>query len=152
MHTNYYTLDEPAESKAELAHYKVLNNPVLSFLEEILKQADWDVISNDLLFDAFKGWTSANNPNGIVPGKNIFLEEVRNIVGQGMHGWSYYQDTKNVPAKAYNSGSDPVLQQYINDDDWCNYANKKSIRGLLRDNPIGDPYPGVSKGILIVDD
>lgn len=152
LNTNYYTLDEPAESKAELAHYKVLNNPVLSFLEEILTQADWDVLSNDLLFDAFKGWTSANNPNGMVPGKNIFLEEVRNIVGQGMHGWSYYQDPKNVPQKAYNSGSDPVLQQYIDDDDWWQYANKQTIRGLLRDNPIGDPYPGVSKGIMIVDD
>lgn len=140
MHTNYYELDEPKESKFELEYYKVLNNPVLDFLKEILSEFSWDALSNTLLYDCFKSWTSKNNPNGKVQGKNMFLEEVRNVVGQGMCGWSYFREPKFVPVIAQWSHYDPFLNRY--GIDWHYYLVTPTIKGLLRDQPKGDPNDG----------
>lgn len=82
LHMNYYELSEPEECKKVLATYKVSNDPVRQFWNDLKDEFKWDLLPYTFLFDLYKAWFRKNNPNGIIEGKNKFTHEVNNIVDE----------------------------------------------------------------------
>lgn len=144
LNMDYYELKEPGSCMSALAEYKIYNDPVRDFLNEILPDISWDALTNQLVFDLYVKWTEKNNPNGKAVKKSQFLNEMRSIIGSGMHGWKCYKDPKSVPviAQWYNS-REPILEKYGLGDRWCRYGPGATIRGLLRDKPKGSQKNGL---------
>ena len=139
LNMDYYELDVPDKCKAALEEYKEAIDPVRAFLNEVLPDITWDALSNQLMFDLYMKWMEANNKSGTPLGKINFLEEMRNVMGSGMHGWKCYKEAKAVPKIAqWYVNDDPVLWKY-GIKDCLKYYPGMVIKGLLRDNPHGHP-------------
>ena len=79
LHMNYYELSEPEACKKVLATYKVSNDPVRQFWNDLKDEFKWDLLPYSFLYDLYKSWFRKNNPNGSVEGRNKFISEIRNI-------------------------------------------------------------------------
>lgn len=135
LNMGYYKLDEPDSCKLALEEYKIYNDPVRDFLNEVLSEIQWDYLINELIFNLYQYWSMANNPSGELPKKKKFLADVRNIIGNGgIPGWVYKHTT--VPRGACTPDDDPLLARYgINRNNNAKYKkNGKSEKGLFRES------------------
>lgn len=76
LNMDFYALSEPFACKNALAEYKVYNDPVRQCLEEVLEQTVWDLLPFTFLYDCYKSWFKKNMPNGLVEGRNTFINAV----------------------------------------------------------------------------
>ncbi len=130
LNTNYYKLDEPAACKEMIEQYKVYNDPVRDFLNEILAQASWDCLPNDLLYEFYKSWSRDQNPNGSIQSRNTFLNDVKNTI-DSISFW-YYVNSKNPKRVSGRMDCDePLLNEY-NITDWMD--NPKTEYGRFKIN------------------
>lgn len=74
---DYYELPEPQACKIALEEYREFNDPVRTFLAEILPELQWDLVPWSFLYDVYKEWCKETNPSGIVQGKNTFVKDVQ---------------------------------------------------------------------------
>ena len=111
LNTNYYKLDEPAACKEMIEQYKVYNDPVRDFLNEILAQASWDCLPNDLLYEFYKSWSRDKNPNGSLQSRNTFLNDVKNTI-DSISGWYYVNSKKPKRVSGRMDCDEPLLDEY----------------------------------------
>ncbi|WP_310605298.1 DNA primase family protein [Anaerosporobacter sp.] len=143
LNMNFYSLSEPTVCRLALAEFKEFNDPVRQFLDEMLEQLVWDMIPFSFLHDLFKSWSHKNNPNGSIQGKNTFINDVVNMLGEYPE-W-YCQDRKKAlrPRKRMDK-PEPLIVEY-GLEEWknpsymggdidriCTPKLKQSYRGLLR--------------------
>lgn len=82
LNMDFYVFSEPLACKKALAEYKVYNDPVRQFLEEILEQTVWNLLPFTFLYDCYKSWFKKNMPNGIIEGRNTFINATVKIIGE----------------------------------------------------------------------
>lgn len=80
LHTNFYTLSEPEKCKMTLEQYKEYNDPVRDFFGEFSEEFVWDILPFSFLYDLFKQWYYNTNPSGKVIGRNMFIDNLCQIV------------------------------------------------------------------------
>ena len=140
---NFYTLSEPASCKNALDEYKEFNDPVRQFLDEIFPQLVWDLVPFSFLYDLYKSWFRKNSPNGTIQGRNTFINDVLNLLGDYPDWYCMGRTVAVRPAQKMNK-PEPLIAEYNlvewknqnygggNLDRICMPSLKSSYNGLLR--------------------
>lgn len=142
---NFYSLSEPVSCITALREYKDYNDPVRQCLDEILPQCVWDFLPFSFLYDVYKAWFRKNSPNGSIQGRNTFITDVTNILGDYPE---WYCPGRTVAVRPGQKMSKPeLLIAEYNLEDWKNPVHrgsdlsqvcmpklKTSYNGLLRHN------------------
>ena len=145
LNTNYYELSMPDPCDELLNEYKVLNNPVRDFAEQILPETKWDLLPFTFLYDLYKAWFKENNPSGTIQSARSFITELTDVLKSGNFGYSCADKGKLIRVATRMDSSEPLILQYnlhnwmnsfckSNDPDkLCRPSNKAlSYRGILR--------------------
>ena len=110
---DYYEFSEPASCKAVLADYKEYNNPIVSFVEEMLPETVWGLLPFGFLYDLYKAWFVENCPSGKVLGKNKFIKAIVDMVDAGkVPGFVCPGRDITMRPKKLMSASEPLILQY----------------------------------------
>lgn len=140
---NFYTLSEPASCRSALDEYKEFNDPVRQYLDEILPVAKWDLLPFSFLYDLYKAWFRKNSPNGSIQGRNTFINDVLNLLGDYTDWYCQGRTTAIRPGHKMDN-PEPLIGEYAladwknstytgnNVDVICTPTLKASYNGLLR--------------------
>lgn len=120
LNTNYYKFSEPRACLDMLGEFKVTNDPVRQFLEEVLARAQWDVLPYDFLFALYDKWFKINIPAGTAIGKNKFIDTVAEEV-ESTPEWGWTAPDRANPFRVRRGRMDcyePMLEEYGLMNDW----------------------------------
>lgn len=109
---NFDRYIEPAKSLELMATYKVSNNPVLQFWEELEEEFQWDLIPTQFLYDLFVGWFKRNNPQGKTMAKNTFLEHIKDIVEESPNWIDKTGQQSKVKTSKKMDADEPLITEY----------------------------------------
>lgn len=70
----------PDKCKAALEDYKLTNDPVRQYWEEISSQLVWNRIPGTFLYDLYCAWNRRNNPSGNAVSKIVFNRQLAEII------------------------------------------------------------------------
>lgn len=79
LNTDYYAFSEPAACRLALEDYKVYNDPVRQWWDEVSGELVWDLLPWDFLYELYKQWCKGNNPSGKMTSKRGFMDQMREI-------------------------------------------------------------------------
>lgn len=72
---------ETAETKAALQGFISATNNVVAFLDEVLAEAQWDLLpATDLLYESYKQYAKKVSPSGNLIGRNDFIASIKEYV------------------------------------------------------------------------
>lgn len=80
LHMDYYVLSEPEATQQVLREYKEYNDPVRNFWNEHRDLFKWDLLPFPFLYDMFRSWFPRTNPSGSPVGRNVFINDLVNVV------------------------------------------------------------------------
>ena len=124
LHTNYYVLSEPEACRAVLAEYRMYNDPIRQFYDEIVEtQCTWDLLPFAFLYEVYKAWFRENIPNGSIQGRNKFIQDLTTLAASG-DTWVCKDKNKRIRTANLMDRTEPLILRY-NIDTWMN----KSYRG-----------------------
>jgi phage/plasmid primase, P4 family, C-terminal domain len=142
LNTDYYKFTEPQACLDTLAEFKVYNDTVRQFLDDVLDRFTWDLVPYQFVYDLYRSWHESNNPGGHINSKQGFIKQVKQIL---------LQDTKwlagDTAVTVYKKMGkpEPLMVEYNlvewqnklykgNDVDLLSSPNNlaKSYRGLVR--------------------
>lgn len=109
LHMDYTEIKETPSMKAAMEKYKLSNEPVRDFLDEVLGETNLGFLPQSFLWDAFKAWSKMNNPHGTIPKRNRFMEEMRDIM-ENNADWEYHANPIHAGSLLYRV--EPLLQKY----------------------------------------
>lgn len=81
LNMNYYSFTEPKACLDMLGEFKVTNDPVRQFLEEVLPKAQWNVLPYDFLWDVYNIWFRQDTPAGRLDDSTTFCRIPCNLCG-----------------------------------------------------------------------
>ena len=142
LNMDYYTIDVPQACEDALEEYKEFNDPVRQFIDEIFPELAWDVVPFRFLYDLYKVWFKQNIPNGIIQGRNVFIEDIVSVL-PNVKGW--YCPGKKTARRPGNrmDEPEPLIAQY-NLDDWKDpYYRGSDPKKIGR-----PPIPATTRGIM----
>lgn len=142
LNMNYYEFIEPAACKSLLDEYKIFNDPIRQFIDEVLPLCVWDLLPFGFLYELYKAWFKKNSPSGEVKGKNVFIKDIQDVLIDNPI-WQIKKDSP-MPTRHYMDKPEPLILEYdlndwknpvyrgINPDKICSPKLKGSYKGLLR--------------------
>ena len=143
LNMTYYELSEPEACKAILADYKEYNNPIQSFVEEVLPETRWGLLPFRFLYDLYYQWFHKTSPSGKCHGKNSFIKE---IVDMAMAGKipGFFCKGRKTPIRPKNlmNEPEPLIAQY-NLTDWMNPNFKGQDPKQMCVPPLKSTYAGL---------
>lgn len=108
METDYYEFDVPAACADLLDEFRVSNDPIRQFADEIFPAATWTLMPCDFLYDLYRHWFQRNMPSGKPIGKNKFLKNVEPLALE--RGWK--RTDKYVRSAGRMDKPEPLILQY----------------------------------------
>ena len=111
LNSNYYTLSEPEACRLVLEEYKEYNDPVRQFIEEVMVDCKWDLLPYSFLYDLYKAWFKLNSPNGVMAGRNTFINDLqKGLVGNDL----WYPIPGNISIRPGNKMNlaEPMIMEY----------------------------------------
>ncbi|MCR5238329.1 MAG: DUF5906 domain-containing protein [Lachnospiraceae bacterium] len=112
LHMWTYSFTIPESCLRALEEYKVENDPIRQFAEEILPQITWDFAPFDFLFELYKCWFRKNNPNGRIEGSKKFNRAIVSIVDEGGTGWMSIPDNAPKRVGLLMDGPEYLIAEY----------------------------------------
>lgn len=82
---DYYELDVPSVCSALLDDFRVANDPLRQFADEVFPAASWHLLPCKFLYDLYRHWFQRNQPSGRMLGRNAFYESIEGFAEE--HGW-----------------------------------------------------------------
>lgn len=92
----------PDACLALLDDFRVANDPVRQFLDDILIRATWDVLPWQFVFDLYRHWFIRNNPSGRCQSRKSLINDVKGIISD-YEGWDYSDNPVSVPDEMYDT-------------------------------------------------
>lgn len=92
----------PDACSALLDDFRVANDPVRQFLDDILIRATWDVLPWQFVFDLYRHWFIRNNPSGRCQSRKSLINDVKGIISD-YEGWDYSDNPVSVPDEMYDT-------------------------------------------------
>ena len=140
--TDYYELDEPDACVDLLDEFRLTNDPVRQFLDDVLIRATWDVLPWQFVFDLYRHWFKRNNPSGRCQSRKSLINDVKGIISD-YEGWDYSDNPVSIPDEMYVTpekliGMYDVFEwkelwfQGPNPSRDYSYHGSKRTRGLVR--------------------
>ena len=112
-----YEFTETMETREALEVYESYTDNVVSFLEDVLPMAVWNLLPAEaLLFEAYKKWCVKVNPSGEILGRNKFFASVRMYVESQLRTnpdfeWEWTDSTRTENYIDLNV-CDPIASEY----------------------------------------
>ena len=94
--------ETPDACSALLDDFRVANDPVRQFLDDILIRAAWDVLPWQFVFDLYRHWFMRNNPSGRCQSRKSLINDVKGIISD-YEGWDYSDNPVSVPDEMYDT-------------------------------------------------
>ena len=94
--------ETPDACSALLDDFRVANDPVRQFLDDILIRATWDVLPWQFVFDLYRHWFIRNNPSGRCQSRKSLINDVKGIISD-YEGWDYSDNPVSVPDEMYDT-------------------------------------------------
>ena len=92
----------PDACSALLDDFRVANDPVRQFLDDILIRATWDVLPWQFVFDLYRHWFMRNNPSGRCRSRKSLINDVKGIISD-YEGWDYSDNPVSIPDEMYDT-------------------------------------------------
>ena len=92
----------PDACSALLDDFRVANDPVRQFLDDILIRATWDVLPWQFVFDLYRHWFIRNNPSGRCQSRKSLINDVKGIISD-YEGWDYSDNPVSIPDEMYET-------------------------------------------------
>lgn len=137
LNMNYYTLDVPEACSIMLSQYKIANDPVREFVDDVFGELAWNAYPMTFLYDLYKEWRKTTNSEGKDIARKTFISQIGLILSNRSLGWEFksfpnpvtYQDDSHRKPELlivkYN------LTNYMNPDYGGKNASKKSCTDAL---------------------
>ena len=123
---SYYELPEPESCKMLLNNYKLVNDPILQFVDEIFPELVWNKVPQAFIYDLYQEWCRKNNPSGRLVGKITVLDKVKHYVETRYADiWQYSGDKTISYNKGDNTAPELLIKKY-GLIDWANTSYKGS--------------------------
>lgn len=116
MHMDHYELSNPTECIRAMEEFRLNNDPVAQFIDEVLPQCKWDFIPNQFLYDIYLAWLKENCPSSTALNKTQFLREIRRIL-ETSKKWYAPKGARNVGHMM--DRAEPLIARY-NLANWFN--------------------------------
>ena len=150
LNMNYYEFSEPAVCKNILADYKVYNDPVRQWWNEVSDQLVWDLLPWEFLYALYKQWCKESNPSGKIASKRGFIDQMREIAEKDAIWMCPYivdkdgrKKDKQISPRGRITCNEPLGGNVgYGFDDWGRWQGT-TYRGLLRRVPTPRPQPQV---------
>ena len=94
--------ETPDACSALLDDFRLTNDPVRQFLDDILIRATWDVLPWQFVFDLYRHWFIRNNPSGRCQSRKSLINDVKGIISD-YEGWDYSDNPVSVPDEMYDT-------------------------------------------------
>lgn len=142
LEMDYYTLSEPAACTDILDEYKVYNDPIKQFCEDILPELRWDGVPFKFLYDLYCAWMKKNIPGSSLLGRTAFTHNFE-IEMQQRDNWDC--DSKRVVKTGHRMDAyEPLIKEYQLKD-WMN-TGYGGTNDLIKYAPAS--LPGTFRGIM----
>lgn len=142
LEMDYYVLSEPAVCTEILDEYKVYNDPIKQFCEDILPGLAWDGVPFKFLYDLYCAWMKKNIPGSSLLGRTAFTHNFE-IEMQQRDNWEC--DSKKVIKTGHKMDAyEPLIKEYQLKD-WMN-AGYSGTNDLVKYAPAS--VPGTFRGIV----
>lgn len=92
--------ETPDACLALLDDFRLTNDPVRQFLDDILIRATWDVLPWQFVFDLYRRWFMRNNPSGRCQSRKSLISDVKGIISD-YEGWDYSDNPVSIPDEMY---------------------------------------------------
>lgn len=124
LNMTHYELSNPVESQLIMREYKLVNDTVRDFCDEIIPQLKWDLIPFQFLYDVYIGWFAKNQSSGSAQGRNSFIKDLIEIIREEYPEWSYPGKDSNgkhvrIAGQGRMTEPEPLIVQF-NCTDWKN--------------------------------
>ena len=140
LNMDFDVLSEPAACRRLLDEYKIDNDPVRQFWDELREEFTWGVLPSKFVFDLYCGWMHKNIPNGKIQSRQSFKKDIKAIL-RNDDMWCI--SNKKIRVKPYISAPEPLILEY-NLNDW---KNAKYMGGDI-DKICTTSYEGVVECIM----
>lgn len=80
LNTNYYELSDPLPCQQLLNEYRLYNDPLKQFWEDVSDQLVWDYQPYEWLYDLYKKWMEHKLPKASVIGYRVFTHNIATLV------------------------------------------------------------------------
>ena len=129
----------PDACSALLDDFRVANDPLRQFADEIFPAASWHLLPCKFLYDLYRHWFQRNQPSGRMLGRNAFYESIEGLAEE--QGW---QLQERVRVDGRMDFPEPLILEYevkewmksgfrgSNPDHLCSPDLKDSYRGYVR--------------------
>lgn len=109
MHMDHYELSNPTECIHTMEEFRLNNDPVAQFAEEILPECKWDFLPNQFLYDIYLAWLRENCPSSTPLNKTQFLRDLRRFLDTSKT-WYAPKSPRNVGHMM--DKSEPLIAKY----------------------------------------
>lgn len=142
-----YTKTE--ESEKMLKAYTIQTNSVVAFLEEILPICKYDLLAaSDFLYEGFKTFYKRISPAGKIPGRNDFIQSVKEYVATDPVASLEWEWTDSTRSKGYIDCT--IEEPLINEYDILPFANTMyspgcEYRAYACEDKLKEKYSGLKR-------
>ncbi len=135
----------PQECINLLNEYKEMNNPIVSFLNDLQDQFVWDLIPYNFLYDLYLKWSEKNNPNGKPKGRKNFTKDLKEILDANPD-WQWNDTRKSIRSMNRMEQYEPLILEY-DLKTWMNPEYKGNDPQKKCDFPRARSYYGITRTI-----
>lgn len=150
LHMDYYSLSNPDSCQEVLNRYKLFNDPVRQFFQEMERRFVWKLLPFTFLYALFKAWFSKNCPTGKVQGRNTFIDEVINVTKDSQI-WHCPSRNQTIRSAGRMNLPEPLILEY-DLKDWMNPNYVGSDATRLATTAPNDEYRGLTRREDSLDD
>lgn len=142
LEMDFDAFNVPAQCELLLEEFVEVNNPVYSFFNEVESKLKWDFIPNRFLYDLYVKWMQQNMPMEKPYGRNIFLNELRNILSK-FDKWKIAPN--GTSTQKYTFDCEPLILEFDLIEKWGDPRWGNTLRGCI---PLKGLISSTAGGIL----
>lgn len=143
LNMNYNKFSEPKACEQILDDYKMANDPLRQFIDEIFPELQWDLVPFSFLYTLYREWYKRNVTNERCLGRNTFTQEIINLLPE-YNEWICQGARAKIWTGEKMEKPEPLILEYNltewmnpdykgNDKDKiCTTVPKNNYRGILR--------------------
>ena len=109
MNMDNYELSYPSACVEMMREFRLNNDPVSQFIDEVLPQCQWDFIPYEFLYETYTAWRDENCQNSPKLNKHTFLNEVRRVI-ETSTDWYDTVSSRKVGNKM--NATEPLIAKY----------------------------------------
>lgn len=126
----------PGASEKSLDVFRVDNDPLRQFADEVFDQAAWDLLPCKFLYDLYRYWFQTNVPQGKMLSRNSFYSSLELIAPE--YGWQLQDKVRS--ANRMDVPEMLILEYRV--QEWMNHDYRGNDETRLAQPEVKDSYRG----------